>query len=155
MRVFEKDVGVRAGGVEVEEAEGQRALRAGGDAVDGGVRFGGQAVSRGQAQPVLVFRQEDRDARNQQGARQALDDGFEQGMEIGFGTEPAPELNQRLAVVVAVAVEDAIDPALDAPLQRLENCGDDEDRDAPGPTRGQPTACGCEPCSAVKATMPK
>ena len=132
-RVFEEDVGVRAGGVEVEEAEGECALGAGGDAVDRGVRLGRQAVGRGQAKAVLVFRQKDCDARYQQGARQALDDGFEQGMEIGLGTQAAAEFNQGLAVVVAVAVEDAIDPALDTTLQGLENRGDDQDREPQSP----------------------
>ena len=86
----------------------------------------------------MFLGEENSHARYQQGLREPLDDGFEQGMQIGFRTQAAAKLDQRLAVVVAVAVEDAVDPVLDAPLQRIEEGGHDDECDAPGPIHGRP-----------------
>ena len=58
--------------VEVEEAEGETIL--------GGTRLGGQAMGCGQAQTAGSSSQKDRHAGHQQGARQPLDDGVEQGL---------------------------------------------------------------------------
>ena len=41
--------------------------------------------------------------------------------KIGFRAKAAAELDQRLAVVVAMAVEGAIDPTLNAALERIED----------------------------------
>ena len=83
--------------------------------------------------PESSLGQEDGDAGDQQGARQLLDDGVEQGLEIGFGTEAAAEFDQRLAVVVAMAVKGAVDPALNAALEGVEDGGRDQDGDDQAP----------------------
>ncbi len=46
---------------------------------------------------------------------------MEQGLEVGLGTEAAAELDQRLAVIVAMAVKGAVDPALNAALEGIED----------------------------------
>ena len=60
--------------------------------------------------------EEDGDAGDEQGLRQALDDGVEQGAEVGLGVEAAAEVDQGLAVVEALLVEDAVDAGLDLRL---------------------------------------
>ena len=50
-----------------------------------------------------------------------FDDGVEQCLEIGFRTEAAAKLDEGLAVVVAVTVEGAVDPALNAALEWIED----------------------------------
>ena len=42
-------------------------------------------------------------------------------MEVGFGAEAAAELDQRSAVIVAMAVEGAVDPALNAAFEGIED----------------------------------
>ena len=87
----------------------------------------------GQAQAAGIVHQEDRHAGHQQGARQPLDDGFKQGLEIGFRTEAAAEFDQRLAVVVAMAVEGTVDPALNSALEGIEDGGRGNDGDDQSP----------------------
>ena len=88
----------------------------------------------GEAQSRSRLREEDGDARHQERAGQALDDGIEQGIEICFRAEAAAKLDQCLAVVVALAVKGAIDPALDAALERVEDGGGDKDGDPESPS---------------------
>ena len=83
------------------------------------VRGGQIEVRRWRSLPSLS-REKDGDAGDQQGLRQALDDGIEQGAQIGLGVEAAAEVDQRLAVVEALLVEDAIDACLDRALERIE-----------------------------------
>ena len=64
--------------------------------------------------------EKDGDASDEQRAGQLLDDGVEQRIEIGFGTEAAAELDEGMAVVVAMAIECAIDPALNAALEGIK-----------------------------------
>ncbi len=128
--VLEEDVRVIARLVEVEEAEVEGG---GAGEVLGRGGLGGQAVRGGEAQPSGFVCHEDGDARDQQCVRQAVNDGGEQGVEIGFGTEAAAELDESLAIVVALAVEGAIDPALNAALEGIEDGRRDEDGDDQGP----------------------
>ncbi len=51
---------------------------------------------------------------------QALDDGVEQGAEVGLGVEAAAEVDQGLAVVEALLVEETVDAALNAALEGIE-----------------------------------
>ncbi len=74
LSVFKEDVGVVVGLVEVQKAQGKTILRR----LRG---LGGQAVRGGQAQAAGFLGQEDRHAGHQQGARQPLDDGFQQGLQ--------------------------------------------------------------------------
>ncbi len=80
-----------------------------------------------------------RDAGDEQRAREPVGYGGEHRVEIGFGAEAAAEFDQRLAVVVASAVEDAIDAGLNSALERIEKLrGDDDGGDeAPGAEAGQ------------------
>ena len=109
LRVFEKDVRVvDSGAVEVEEAEGQLAYRS---------QRRASPCEAARRSTAGRFGEKDGDARNEEGAGQALDDGVEQGIEICFRTEAAAKLDESLAVVVLLAVEGVIDPALDAALE--------------------------------------
>jgi hypothetical protein len=69
------------------------------------------------------------DAGNQKSARQLLDDRVKQGLKIGFRTEATAKFDQRLAVIVAMAVKGAVDPALRAALEGIENRGRNQDGD--------------------------
>jgi hypothetical protein len=89
-------------------------------------------VAGGQAQAAGIVIEEDGNARDQQRARQLLDDGIEQRFKIGFRTQPAAKLDQRLAVVVAMAVKGAIDPALNAALEGIEDGGRDQNGENQG-----------------------
>ena len=113
LSVLEKDVGVVLGAVEVEEAERQFVLS--------GADLFGQAMRSCQAQAARLLGEEDGYAGNEKSARQLLDDGIEQGLEVGLGAEAAAEFDQRSAIVVAMAVEGAVDPSLNAALERIEN----------------------------------
>ena len=53
--------------------------------------------------------------------------------EIGLGTEAAAEFDQRLAVVVAMAVKGAVDPALNSALEGVEDGGRDQNGDHQAP----------------------
>ena len=73
-----------------------------------------------------ILCQEDGDPRYEKSSRQLVDDGLEQGLEIGFGTEAAAELDEGFAVVVAMTIEGSIDPALNAALEGIEDGHGDE-----------------------------
>ena len=68
-----------------------------------------------------------------------LHDGMQQRLQVGLGAEPAAELDQGLAVIVAMAVKGAIDPGLEPALERLEGgrCANEGNGKAPlaGPFR--------------------
>ena len=105
------------GGVEVQETEGQGLFP-----LEGGAGLRRQAVFCGQRKPAAIPRQENAHPRDSQCARQALHDRCQQVGQIGLRAQASAELDQRLAIVVAMAVEHPIHPVLDASLQGLE-CG--------------------------------
>src|ERR1700735_331989 len=118
LRILEKDVGVLLGMVEPEKSEGQIALFV--------ADFIWQAVRGGEVQPAGILRQKNRHPRDEQRARQLLDDGVKQRLEVGLGTQAAAEFDQRPAVVVTMAVECAVHPALNAALERIEDGSRDQ-----------------------------
>ena len=67
--------------------------------------------------------------------RQALDDGLDEGAEVGLGVEAAAELDEGFAVVETLLVEDAIDAGLDHALERIEEQAGDDDGERRGPRR--------------------
>ena len=79
-----------------------------------------QAVGRGQSVAAVIVRKEDRDLSDGQGLREAVDDGREQGVEVGLRAESTAELDQRLPVVIALAVEELVDAFLNGALERIE-----------------------------------
>jgi hypothetical protein len=115
LRIFKKYMRVVRGLVEVQKAQRQTVLR--------GHRLGGQSMRRRQPQSAGFRGQEHRHPRHQQRTRQPLDDGVQQGPQIGLRTEAAAEFHQRLAVVVAMAVEGPVHPTLNPALQRVEDRG--------------------------------
>ena len=73
--------------------------------------------------------EEDGDAGDQERLWQTLDDGVNQGAEVGLRVEGAAKVDQGLAVVEALLIEEAINPALDGALERVEDeSGDKDDR---------------------------
>ncbi len=98
-----------------------------------------QAVRCGQfkvplGERVIALRgEEDRDARHQQRLRQPLDDGVEQCPQIGLRVQAAAELDQGLAVVEALLIEDAVDTGLNRPFERIEDEAGDDDRSQKSP----------------------
>ena len=103
-----------------------------GEAVAGGeleVRVAQGAPSVG----VGFFGEEDGDAGDEEGLRQALDDGVDEGAEVGLGVERAAEVDEGFAVVEALLVEDAVDVRLEEALDGLEDeaGGDDGGEQAP------------------------
>ena len=68
----------------------------------------------------LAGGEENRHAIDQQGARQAIDHRTQHLVEIGFRAELASKFDQRLAVVVAGAIEELVDPLLDPFAYRIE-----------------------------------
>ena len=82
--------------------------------------------------------EEDGDAGDQKRLRQALDDGVEQVAEVGLGAQAAAKLDQRLAIVVALAVENAVNALLDGALDGIEERrGDDDGGDQTVETRAR------------------
>jgi hypothetical protein len=61
--------------------------------------------------------EEDRQAIDHQGARQAVDNRTEHLVEIGLGVQIAAELDQGAAVVIALAVEDLVEALLHPVLE--------------------------------------
>jgi hypothetical protein len=116
--VLEEDVRAGAGLVEVEEAEVQ------------GRRFrdiSRHAVCRCQEVAAPLIGEEDCDACHQQRVGQAVDEGIEQRAQVGLRIQAAAEVDQRLPVVIALAVEDAVYAFLDGALQRIEQLRRDHD----------------------------
>ena len=70
--------------------------------------------------PVVRVGQEDRHAVYQQGALDALQDRFQHFAQVAFGIQLAAKLDQRLAVVVTLAIEKLVDPILGPVLDRIE-----------------------------------
>ncbi len=110
LRIFEEEVRAGGGVVEVEEAEVEFVRQ----------NIFGQAVARGQVIAAGVVGQKNSDAVDTEGAGQAIDDGLEQGSEVSEGAEAAAEGDEGGAVVVALAVEEAIDAGLDESLDGFE-----------------------------------
>src|SRR6185369_208025 len=84
---------------------------------------------------LLVGGREDRYAIDIQSAREAIDDHGEQSVEIGLGVQVTSELDQRLTVVVTLAIENLIEPVGDVVLewikqQRGNDDGGDKSRRA-------------------------
>ena len=126
--VLKENVRVIGGAIEVQEAKIE-ALRA----FTLWTRFLGKSVRGGEAQAARFAGQEDGDAGYEERAGQLLHDGVEQRLQIGLRTEAAAELDQGLAVVVAMAVEGAIDPSLNAALEGIEDRGGNQDGDHQSP----------------------
>ena len=68
----------------------------------------------------LAGGEENRHAIDQQGARQAIDHRTQHPVEIGFRAELASKFDQRLAIVVAGAIEELVNPLLDPFAYRIE-----------------------------------
>ncbi len=88
-------------------------------------------------------RDEEDDALDEKNLGEAVDDGAGERLKVGLRGEAAAELDERLAVVVALLVEDAVDAALDGGLDGVEDegGGDDDGEDAPGFEAGQAGVC--------------
>ena len=71
--------------------------------------------------------EEDGNAGDQKGLRETFDDGVEQGAQVGLGVQAAAKLDQRLAVVEALLIEDAIDAGLDGAFEGFEQDSGDDD----------------------------
>src|SRR5277367_5795799 len=91
---------------------------------------------------ACLLGEEDGNTRDEQRVRQALDDGVQQCLEVCLRTEAATEFDQRLPVVVALAIEDAVDPLLDAAPERVKKlrCDDDGGDQSPEPKAGKAIA---------------
>ena len=87
----------------------------------------------GKAQTARFVGEKHGHARDQKSARQPFDDRLEQRANIGLRIQATAEFNQRFAVIVAMAVEDTIDPVLNPPLQRVKGDRDNEDRKPQAP----------------------
>ncbi len=87
-------------------------------------------------------REEDGDARYQQGLREAFDDGVEQGSQVGLRVQSAAEFDQGLAVVEALLIEDAVYARLNGSLQRIEDEAGDDDCSEDVPTCAGPGQAG-------------
>ncbi len=71
--------------------------------------------------PSLFAGKKHCDPRDQQRLRQPLHDRVDQRAQVGLRVQAAAEVDQRLAVVEALLIEDAVDPRLNRPLQRIED----------------------------------
>ena len=82
----------------------------------------GNAVRLGQREllRLLGIGEEDGQPVDQQSARQAVDDRGEHLVEIGLRVQVAAELDQRLPVVVALAIEELVQIILHPVLERIE-----------------------------------
>ena len=133
LRILKKDVRVvLVMGVEVKKSKVQPAA-----AVLRGLNLCRQAMACEARRSFPSGPEEHCHARYQQCPRQPLHDGVEQRGQVGLRAQPPAKLDQRLAVVVFVPVEDPVHPPLDAPLQRLKECRHQHngDRFAPVPRR--------------------
>ncbi len=83
-------------------------------------------MSRGEA-ALALGGEEDGDASDEKGLGETFDDGVEQGAEVGLGVDAAAELDQGLAVVEALLVEDAVDAGLNGAFERIEDDAGDDD----------------------------
>ena len=124
--IFEEDMVVSARPVEVEEAHIERS-QIGGLQIREAVRGGQIKVPGAAIGSSLSVREEDGDAGYKQRLRQPLDDGVEQRAQVGLRVEAAAKLDQGLAVVEALLIEDAVDPSLNRALQRIEDEAGDDD----------------------------
>ncbi len=97
----------------------------------------GHAEGRGQKELGRVaHRQENGHAIHQQRPRQAIDHRTQHPVQIGFRAQLAPKFDQRLAVVVAGAIEELIDTLLDPFAHRVkEQRGDHHGQDQPDRSR--------------------
>ncbi len=91
----------------------------------------GDAVRLGQREllRLLGIGQEDRQAIDQQSARQPVDDRGEHLVEIGFGVQVAAKLDQRLAIVITLAIEELVEILLHPVLEGIEQQRGDGDGD--------------------------
>ena len=136
LRIFKKDVRAGSGLIEVKKAQIERR-----DPSLHHKRVRGRAVAGGQ-RVAAVARSERKTATRatRQRPREPIDDGAEQRTQIGLRAQAATELDQRLAVVVALAVEDAVDALLNGALERVEELRGNDDRgdQSPGAEARQP-----------------
>ena len=122
LRILQEDMIVRAVAVKVEEAHIERAQVRGfeiGEPMRGG-QFEAALILRAAWLRLVRGRQEYRNARHQQSLRQPLHNGVHQSAQVGLRVQAAAEVDQRLAVVEALLVENAVYPRLDHALQWIE-----------------------------------
>ena len=119
MRVLEEDVSAGVRLIEIQKTEFRAAFR--------GEELCRQAVAGHQSIAAIERREEDGDACHQQRLRQPVHDGMEQSVQIGLRTQAAAEGDQGLAIVVALAVEDPVDPVLNGAFERFEKLRRDDD----------------------------
>src|SRR4029077_448076 len=106
---------VRLGEAPVEEAEIQ-ALGTGGKTGVGAHGF----LEMKLGSIALLVRQEEREVLNVERFEQAVADGSEHGVEVGFGAKLTGKLDQGASVIILVAVEDPVEPLLDPGADGLE-----------------------------------
>ncbi len=98
-----------------------------------------QTVSRHQPVAAMPIGEKDGHPRHQQRLRQPVHDRAEQPAQIGLRAQAAAEGDQGLPIVVALMVEDPVDPVLNGAFERFEKLrGDDDGGDqAPCARAGQ------------------
>src|SRR5208337_1579149 len=69
---------------------------------------------------IVWIRQEDRQPAYQQGTRQTIDNRGQHLVDIGLRVQVAAKLDQRLALVVALEIEDLVKIILHPVLERIE-----------------------------------
>ena len=119
LRVLEEDVGARVGLIEVEKAQSRMAFPA--------QQLCRQTVGRHQPVAPVAIGEKDGHARHQQRLRQPVHDRAEQPVQIRLRAQAAAEGDQGLAVVVALMVEDPVDPVLNGAFERFEKLRRDND----------------------------
>ncbi len=104
-----------------------------GEAVRGGELEAGRGAAGRVREAGVSCGEEDGDAGDEQGLREALDDGVDQGAKVGLRVERAAEVDEGFAVVEAASIEEAVDPGLDGALEGIkdEAGGDDDGEQAP------------------------
>ena len=128
LRVLEEDVGACIGLIEVEKFESRAAVR--------GEELRRQSVAGHQGVTAIDAGKKDGDARHQQSLRQPVHDRIQQSVQIGLRAQAAAKGDQGLAVVIALAVKDPVDPVLNGSLERLEKLGGNNDGGDQAPRSG-------------------
>jgi hypothetical protein len=85
-----------------------------------------------QAEAVRFRGQEYGEPVHAQGFRQAVGNLLEQAVNVQFRSEVARELQQRAAVIIALAIEEPVHPLLDVVHDRLKQDGGEHNRHHPG-----------------------
>ncbi len=73
-----------------------------------------------------ILRDEDGDAANQKRLGEALDDGVDQGVQVGLRGDATAKLDEGVAIVVALLLEEPVNAGRDSALDGIEEqSGDD------------------------------